>query len=146
MVQLFEYVHNRWPKHADGYNEHNITGQHISICTCWLFPTIRVLCCVVLCCVVLCCVVLCCVVLCCVVLDCSASKYNTTQGTRIKLTQKVFNTKPVYQAGSIMTARHLKPRRKAVHTTHPHTMYDAQQKELPNNESTIISPSRELVQ
>ena len=105
-----------------------------------------VLCCVVLCCVVLCCVVLCCVVLCCVVLDCSASKYNTTQGTRIKLTQKVFNTKPVYQAGSIMTARHLKPRRKAVHTTHPHTMYDAQQKELPNNESTIISPSRELVQ
>ena len=73
-----------------------------------------------------------------VVLDCSASHNGMSQN---KTNSECFE----YQTGApgrqyILTARHLKPRRKAVHTTHtthtPHTMYDAQHKQLPNKEST----------
>ena len=44
LIQLSEYVHNRWPKHAEGYTDYNIiTSQHISICTCSLFAITAVL-------------------------------------------------------------------------------------------------------
>jgi hypothetical protein len=48
-------------------------------------------------------------------------------------------------------AQEATPQGRAQHThkhvhTHTHTMYDAQQKELPNNDSPIIAPSRQLVQ
>jgi len=45
LIQLSEYANNRWPKHAEGYTNYNITtSQHIGMCTCWLVATITVLC------------------------------------------------------------------------------------------------------
>ena len=38
---LPEEGHNRWPKHAADYADHNIINLHISICTSWMFMNIK---------------------------------------------------------------------------------------------------------